>query len=110
MANIYESKHMELHKLLAKADNPDSSTLLIPDLQRPYVWKPNQVVLLVDSLIRGWPFGTLLLWHVRSSDYRDFPSRAFWRVVDRTERDMSVSITCMNPPAEYQMVLDDGGE
>ncbi|WP_410477861.1 DUF262 domain-containing protein [Myxococcus sp. MxC21-1] len=29
----------------------------MPDLQRPYVWTPNQVTLLVDSLLRGWPFG-----------------------------------------------------
>ena len=61
MANIYEEKTEGLHQLLDRARADDGATVLIPDLQRPYVWAPNQVSLLVDSLIRGWPFGTLLL-------------------------------------------------
>jgi uncharacterized protein with ParB-like and HNH nuclease domain len=58
MANIYEQKNEDLHKLLDNAKSGDGATVVIPDLQRPYVWTPNQVTLLVDSLIRGWPFGT----------------------------------------------------
>ena len=27
---------------------------MIPDLRRPYVWSPNQVIRLVDSLLRGY--------------------------------------------------------
>ncbi len=51
--------------------------MLIPDLQRPYVWTPNQVSLLVDSLIRGWPFGTLLMWKVGQGDLQNIPHRQF---------------------------------
>ena len=64
MAQIYDQGAEELHVLLDKAANQQGATLVIPDLQRPYVWSPNQVSLLVDSLVRGWPFGTLLLWKV----------------------------------------------
>jgi uncharacterized protein with ParB-like and HNH nuclease domain len=66
MANIYRQDAQPLYQLLEKASASSGSTVLIPDLQRPYVWTPNQVTLLVDSLIRGWPFGTLLLWKVNS--------------------------------------------
>ena len=60
MANFYDDKHLKLFELLNLASNEqEGPTLLIPDLQRPYIWDPSQVVLLVDSLIRGWP-----LWHI----------------------------------------------
>ena len=88
MAGFYSDQHCELSDLLGRANNNDlGATLLIPDLQRPYVWSPRQVIYLVDSLIRGWPFGTFLIWKVGKDDpVRDL-ARSFWKVVDRTKSD-----------------------
>jgi len=36
--------------------------LRLPEIQRSYVWKPAQVAGLVDSLYRGYPSGSILLW------------------------------------------------
>jgi hypothetical protein len=80
--------------------------MLIPDLQRPYVWTPNQVTLLIDSLVRGWPFGTLLLWKVTHQELQGIPFRPFWTVVNRTGDSNGAQVPQMNPPAEYHMVLD----
>jgi hypothetical protein len=82
------------------------ATLLIPDLQRPYVWTPNQVTLLIDSLIRGWPFGTLLLWKVNHQELEGIPFRPFWTVVNKAGDENGAQVTQMNPPASYHMVLD----
>ena len=30
---------------------------------------PRKVILLIDSLFRGWPFGSLLLWEVKSDSF-----------------------------------------
>jgi hypothetical protein len=68
MSSIYGDQHRPLKDLLTMAGETGDATLLIPDLQRPYVWVPSQVIVLVDSLIRGWPFGTLLTWKVRPDD------------------------------------------
>jgi hypothetical protein len=106
MSKIYSDSHEELYKLLQRASSETGATLLIPDLQRPYVWTPSQVVLLLDSLIRGWPFGTLLLWDVHESDLSKIPSRPFWRMVDRTIEEGGTQVTQQNPPATYNMVLD----
>lgn len=38
------------------------SEIRLPELQRDYVWRPTQVAKLVDSLYRGYPFGSLLFW------------------------------------------------
>lgn len=40
----------------------ESGRLALPDIQRPFVWKPAQVRDLFDSLYRGFPVGTLMLW------------------------------------------------
>src|SRR6266436_2188154 len=84
MGNVYRHDSQRLHELLDKASASGGATMLIPDLQRPYVWTPNQVTLLIDSLIRGWPFGTLLLWKVNHQELHGIPFRPFWTVVDRT--------------------------
>ncbi len=46
---------------------------VLPAIQREFVWKPEQIQRLFDSLMQGYPFGTFLLWRVRAenaSQYR----------------------------------------
>ena len=106
MGNVYRQDSQRLHELLERASASSGATMLIPDLQRPYVWTPNQVTLLIDSLIRGWPFGTLLLWKVNHQELEGIPFRPFWTVVNRTGNANGAQVTQMNPPAAYHMVLD----
>ena len=98
MGNVYRQDSQQLHQLLDKASASHGATLLIPDLQRPYVWTPNQVTLLIDSLVRGWPFGTLLLWKVNHQELQGIPFRPFWTVVDRTAESNGAQVAQMNPP------------
>ena len=48
--------------------------LVLPDLQRDFVWSRSQIRLLMDSIMRGYPFGSLLFWQTRFLEvpYRDF--------------------------------------
>ena len=34
----------------------------LPDLQRPFVWKDNKVRELMDSMLKGFPIGYIMLW------------------------------------------------
>lgn len=104
--NIYESEHKRLSELLEVASH--DATLLIPDLQRPYVWTPQQVIMLVDSLLRGWPFGTLLMWNLGaiSQDKHMIPSRPFWEVVCRVDGGTSKAYSRADKPNNFLMVLD----
>ena len=38
---------------------------LMPAIQREFVWGTNQIVRLFDSLMRGYPVGSFLLWEVK---------------------------------------------
>ena len=41
-------------------------TVRIPGFQRPFVWEPSRAALLMDSLYKGYPIGSLLLWRTKS--------------------------------------------
>ncbi|WP_028795338.1 DUF262 domain-containing protein [Thalassobaculum salexigens] len=38
---------------------------VLPAIQREFVWKPEQIEKLFDSLMQGYPFGTFLFWKVQ---------------------------------------------
>jgi hypothetical protein len=48
--------------------------LVLPDLQRDFVWEPDQMRLLFDSVMRDYPFGSLLIWETQYHEvlYRTF--------------------------------------
>lgn len=107
MSIKYNSDRTLLSDIIIKASR--NAVYLIPDLQRPYVWTPKQVILLMDSLFRGWPFGSLLVWKVDKDCYSDnegIPHREFWEIVDRTDQSGGSKITKMEQPSDYYMVLD----
>ncbi|WP_445148363.1 DUF262 domain-containing protein [Baekduia sp. Peel2402] len=39
-----------------------SGRLRVPRFQRPFVWRPEQMLELFDSIERGYPIGSLLVW------------------------------------------------
>ena len=46
---------------------------LLPGIQREFVWQPDQICRLFDSLVRGYPIGSFLFWRVnedRKADYQ----------------------------------------
>lgn len=45
----------------ASGKGPCCKKLLLPPIQRGFVWKPKQIVDLWDSLLRGMPIGSLIL-------------------------------------------------
>ncbi|MCA1994352.1 MAG: DUF262 domain-containing protein [Coleofasciculus sp. S288] len=38
----------------------------IPSFQRGFVWNPEQVSYFIDSIYKGFPFGSILLWRTRN--------------------------------------------
>lgn len=41
--------------------------IVLPDLQREFVWSKDQIYLFCDSFFRGYPFGSFLFWRVTGS-------------------------------------------
>lgn len=57
--------------LLSQIDRDD---IVLPAMQRPFVWKEDRIRRLVDSLLRGFPIGALMLWKTSTVQrYRRLP-------------------------------------
>lgn len=65
----------------------DDSEVSIPALQRGLVWKPNQVELLWDSMLRGFPIGSFLL-----SDIVEKDQKSKYYLMDGQQRYNAISI------------------
>lgn len=44
-----------------------NKSYVLPAIQREFVWKPEQIERLFDSLMQGYPFGTFLFWKVEAA-------------------------------------------
>ncbi len=42
-----------------------SGDILLPKFQRGFVWERKQIIILLDSIARGYPIGSILLWQSR---------------------------------------------
>ena len=49
-----------------------SKEYVLPAIQREFVWKPEQIERLFDSLMQGYPFGTFLFWKVGADTSSNF--------------------------------------
>lgn len=43
----------------------DQGKIRVPNFQRNIVWKEDQIIKLLDSIYRGYPIGSVLLWEVQ---------------------------------------------
>lgn len=58
MTEKYNASNVSLEQILAYIK---SGEIAIPEIQRPFVWKPRQVRDLIDSLYMGYPTGYLII-------------------------------------------------
>jgi hypothetical protein len=54
-----------------------SGALVLPAIQREFVWQPAQVTALFDSVMRGYPIGSFLSWEVGRDTARQFKFYGF---------------------------------
>jgi uncharacterized protein with ParB-like and HNH nuclease domain len=72
---------------------------ILPSIQREFVWGPNQIELLFDSIMRDYPISTFLFWKVKAENLNKFK---FYRFLSNYhERDKK-----HNEPAELSGTKD----
>ena len=62
---VFKITQSSINLLIHKIDNGDTA---LPELQRPFVWNNTQVRDLFDSLYRGYPVGSILVWNRPDGD------------------------------------------
>src|SRR4051812_15706454 len=86
-------------------DRIERRQYLLPGIQREFVWKPEQIIRLFDSLLRGYPIGSFLFWRVQPEASREYQFYEFIR--DFHERDASHNPKAtLSGPGEITAILD----
>jgi uncharacterized protein with ParB-like and HNH nuclease domain len=52
-------------------DYIDDGTYLLPAIQRKFVWDKDQIEVLFDSLMRGYPINSFMLWEVKEDKIKN---------------------------------------
>ena len=91
-----EHKTLKVRQLI---DDYRAGRIVIPEFQREYVWRPVKAARLIDSLYRGFPVSSLLLWQstegtrMRRRSPRPIHSERMNWLIDGQQRVITLSRT-----------------
>lgn len=86
-------------------DKIDYNQYLLPAIQRDFVWSSGKIEMLFDSLMQGYPIGSMLLWRVNG---KNTENQRFYGILKKyRERFLirSEEISTKNIPS-FEVVLD----
>ena len=85
----YSVQNETIQNLIAYIENKE---LLIPEIQRPFVWKSTKVRDLIDSLYRGYPIGYIITWKNEDAKVKDGKNIAGSKlIIDGQQRITAIS-------------------
>lgn len=97
---------MKISELIADIEH---QRLILPEFQRGYVWTATQVREYVQSLYRGYPTGSFLIWRtpnpgrIRQGEIADSETKYFQLILDGQQRLTSVyTVLKGEPPPFYE--------
>lgn len=86
-------------------DAISKNELVLPAIQREFVWNSEQICRLFDSLMQGYPFGTLLYWQVDPESSGKFKFYDFVRCYHERDHPHCPALQDM-PDRKLTAVLD----
>ena len=96
----YKITQYSVNSILGFVEN---SQIAIPEIQRPFVWKPKEVKDLIDSLYQGYPIGYLIVWQNTQVRVRGFGKGGSKKIlIDGQQR-----VTALMASLMGREVLDD---
>lgn len=87
-------------------DQIRDESLVLPAIQREFVWQPEQIYRFFDSLMQDYPFGTFLYWQVSAENVDKFQFYKFMR--DYHELDNRHCAPIEDTPKEALTAILDG--
>lgn len=92
-----------INELLLKVEE---DKYILPAIQREFVWKPEQICQLFDSIMQGYPFGTFLFWSIEKQNVNQYKFYKF--MLDYDEKNNQYCELYHNIPNENHIAVLDG--
>ncbi len=87
-------------------DNIDMERLILPAMQRNFVWPEQKVYKLFESLMRDYPIGTFLFWVVDNATFNKYVFNTFIKSYDEEKQKMQRGDRATASFSDYTAVLD----
>lgn len=82
--------------------------LILPDIQREFVWASERICRLFDSILRGYPIGNFLIWKLKGEDIINKKIR-FYKFLDNYDEYSpahNIRKFDIEPKTTYYAILD----
>lgn len=76
--------------------------IYLPAIQRKFVWGPQQIIELFDSIMKGYPIGTFLFWKLRNPEISKYTFYKF--ILHYHEKDRYLNETSPDPETKPEIV------
>ena len=82
--------------------------LILPDIQREFVWDSERICKLFDSILRGYPIGTMLIWKLKGENINKKNIRFYNFLQNYNEFNSENNNRLLNfePNTTYYAILD----
>lgn len=87
-------------------NNVVEGRVILPAMQRDFVWKKEKIYALYESLMLGYPIGTFIVWKVNSEIIKKYAFNEFVKDYVAREDVSQKRRICSNEYSEYFAVLD----
>ncbi len=84
----------------------EKGKIILPAMQRNFVWEEEKICKLFDSLIHDYPIGTFLFWQIDSDTFGKYTFKKFVRDYNEEDRGFNRGEDADAQLSEYFAVLD----
>ena len=96
-----------IHEICNSIKNQE---LILPDIQRKFVWDERKIICLFDSIMRGYPINTLMFWKLDTRDvtYAETIGKTkFYKFLDNYTKDAdNENDQVKTPSGKFDAVID----
>lgn len=97
----YDSK--KIKNILEQIEN---ETIILPAMQRSFVWPEEKIYNLFDSLMRNYPIGTFLFWDINGDTFNKYVFNSFIKEYDESKGKFQRGNESKTVHENYLAVLD----
>ena len=86
-------------------DDIDQGKVILPSMQRNFVWEEQKISKLFDSLMHDYPIGTFMFWKLDKAMFSKYTFKKFVKDFDE-QREFQRGDNADSDLSEYEAVLD----
>lgn len=100
-------KYEKAITIKAAIDAINKRSFMLPAIQRKFVWSSHQVCMLFDSIMRGYPINTFMMWEIKDGDIKkDYKFYEFLKFYCQRFNEENPHVPITASSANFSAIID----